>query len=179
MKRESGHRDEMPYISVRQPWAWLIMEGHKDIENRNAVSHHRGELLIHASSNRTGLKKRIEEVEEDYGISESIPLFDPSQRATAENGRIDRVKLSCYLGTLSTLHDDDFPHFRNCLGYLENGLFCAPPDGGESHRPTLNRDSETFFRRNGKAGEPDSMQSQCKVTDSAQQKRSHTICVTP
>ena len=69
MKRESGHRDEMPYISVRQPWAWLIMEGHKDIENRNAVSHHRGELLIHASSNRTGLKKRIEEVEEDYGIS--------------------------------------------------------------------------------------------------------------
>lgn len=36
-------------ISVRQPWAWLIVEGHKDIENRTQNTRYRGEVLIHAS----------------------------------------------------------------------------------------------------------------------------------
>ena len=36
-------------ISVRQPWAWLIVAGHKDIENRTWRTSYRGRLLIHAS----------------------------------------------------------------------------------------------------------------------------------
>ena len=36
-------------ISVRQPWAWLIVAGHKDIENRTWRTSYRGPLLIHAS----------------------------------------------------------------------------------------------------------------------------------
>lgn len=39
----------MKTISVRQPWAWLIVNGYKDIENRTWYSNYRGELLIHAS----------------------------------------------------------------------------------------------------------------------------------
>lgn len=39
----------MKAISIRQPWAWLIVNGHKDIENRTWRTHHRGPLLIHAS----------------------------------------------------------------------------------------------------------------------------------
>lgn len=35
-------------ISIRQPWAWLIAHGHKDIENRTWVAHHRGPFWIHA-----------------------------------------------------------------------------------------------------------------------------------
>lgn len=40
-------------LSIRQPWAWLIVQGFKDIENRTRASHHRGPLLIHASKTMT------------------------------------------------------------------------------------------------------------------------------
>ena len=40
----------MKVLSVRQPWAWLIVAGYKDIENRTWSTPYRGELAIHASS---------------------------------------------------------------------------------------------------------------------------------
>lgn len=36
-------------ISVRQPWAWLIMHGGKDIENRSWPTKVRGRVFIHAA----------------------------------------------------------------------------------------------------------------------------------
>ena len=39
----------MKTLSIRQPWATLIVEGHKDIENRRWSTKFRGPLLIHAS----------------------------------------------------------------------------------------------------------------------------------
>lgn len=36
-------------LSIRQPWAWLIVAGLKDIENRDWRTKHRGPVLIHAS----------------------------------------------------------------------------------------------------------------------------------
>ena len=36
-------------LSVRQPWAWLIVSGYKNIENRSWKTDYRGELFIHAS----------------------------------------------------------------------------------------------------------------------------------
>lgn len=39
----------MKAISIKQPWAWLIVNGHKDIENRTWATKHRGPILIHAS----------------------------------------------------------------------------------------------------------------------------------
>jgi hypothetical protein len=35
-------------LSIRQPWAWLIVNGHKPVENRTWPTSHRGDLLIHA-----------------------------------------------------------------------------------------------------------------------------------
>ena len=40
-------------ISIRQPWAWLIVNGYKDIENREWRTSKRGRVLIHASSKMT------------------------------------------------------------------------------------------------------------------------------
>lgn len=37
-----------PCLSIRQPWAWLIVNGHKDVENRDWVTPFRGRILIHA-----------------------------------------------------------------------------------------------------------------------------------
>lgn len=38
----------MKALSVRQPWAWLLVNGYKDIENRGWKTHYQGPLLIHA-----------------------------------------------------------------------------------------------------------------------------------
>ncbi len=38
----------MKAISVQQPWAWLIVRGYKDIENRSWLTKQRGRVLIHA-----------------------------------------------------------------------------------------------------------------------------------
>jgi hypothetical protein len=41
----------MKVIVIRQPWAWLIIEGFKDVENRSWTTRYRGPLLIQASAN--------------------------------------------------------------------------------------------------------------------------------
>jgi len=38
----------MKVLSVCQPWAWLLVNGLKDVENRSWTTRHRGPLLIHA-----------------------------------------------------------------------------------------------------------------------------------
>lgn len=38
----------MKALSIRQPWAWLILHAGKDIENRDWPTHVRGRFLIHA-----------------------------------------------------------------------------------------------------------------------------------
>src|SRR5260221_9112249 len=35
-------------LSVSQPWAWLIVNAGKDIENRGWMTHYRGMIAIHA-----------------------------------------------------------------------------------------------------------------------------------
>ena len=35
-------------LSIRQPWAWAIVNGWKPVENRTWYSNYRGPLLIHA-----------------------------------------------------------------------------------------------------------------------------------
>ena len=39
----------MKALSIRQPWAWLICQGYKDVENRTWLTGYRGTLYIHAS----------------------------------------------------------------------------------------------------------------------------------
>jgi hypothetical protein len=43
----------MKAISIRQPWAWLIIEGYKPIENRNWPTNFRGDIQIHAAKGCT------------------------------------------------------------------------------------------------------------------------------
>lgn len=42
-------------LSIKQPWAWLIVNGYKDIENRNNLKNFTGKFLIHASQNFDGI----------------------------------------------------------------------------------------------------------------------------
>ncbi len=43
----------MKALSIRQPWAWLILNAGKDIENRDWSTNVRGRILIHAGKGMT------------------------------------------------------------------------------------------------------------------------------
>lgn len=40
-------------LSIRQPWAWLILNAGKDIENRDWSTRFRGRFLVHAAKGVT------------------------------------------------------------------------------------------------------------------------------
>lgn len=44
----------MRALSIMQPWAWLIVHGHKDVENRTWHTNYRGPVLIHAGKKFDG-----------------------------------------------------------------------------------------------------------------------------
>jgi hypothetical protein len=46
----------MKVLSLLQPWASLVLLGHKKIETRSRNTKHRGPLLIHASKSQHGYK---------------------------------------------------------------------------------------------------------------------------
>ncbi len=43
----------LPALSIRQPWAWSIVNLNKDIENRSWSTKFRGRFLIHAAKGMT------------------------------------------------------------------------------------------------------------------------------
>jgi ASCH domain. len=53
--RWSSSLENLPVLSIRQPFAWLVVNGIKDIENRSRRTHYRGPILIHASTNKSAL----------------------------------------------------------------------------------------------------------------------------
>ncbi len=43
-------------LSIRQPWAWLIIHGHKPLENRTWATKFRGRIAVHAAKGMTQLE---------------------------------------------------------------------------------------------------------------------------
>ena len=88
---------DVKVLVVRQPWAWLIVHGFKDIENRSWRTHYRGTLLIQASANlptkdhleedRRCVKKRgvsLPEELETGGIVGKVELVDCVDRSRSK-----------------------------------------------------------------------------------------------
>ena len=61
----------MKALSIRQPWAWLIVNGYNDIENRTWSTDFRGRVYVH-----TGRKIKSVDIPEqrDY-ITESVIIL--------------------------------------------------------------------------------------------------------
>lgn len=74
----------MKALSVRQPWAWLIVNGHKPFENRdwqpkNPCRRFRGRVLIHAGKAMTREEYLIGcDHASDHGIT--LPPADELER---------------------------------------------------------------------------------------------------
>lgn len=56
------------YLSIRQPFASAIVEGHKDIENRSWPTHFRGRVYIHAGQSKAHLAERCVYLEKEFGL---------------------------------------------------------------------------------------------------------------
>jgi hypothetical protein len=72
----------LPALSVRQPWAWAILEAGKDIENRSWSTDYRGPLLIHAGQ---------QEAPDGFEQLEALGLVPPAELQTG--GIVGRVEL--------------------------------------------------------------------------------------
>lgn len=124
----------MRCLSVRQPWAWLIVHGHKPVENRTWSTDHRGRLLIHAGltfddagytwvrSNFPGLRVPLKSEFERGGIvgrAQLIACIDQSLRMGPFGHILDSP---WFFGPVGWVLQDPEPlEFRRYKGRL--GLF--------------------------------------------------------
>lgn len=58
----------MKTISIKQPWAWLIIHGGKDIENRDWYTRIRGRVAIHAGKYRPS-DSELRNIEKAFRVS--------------------------------------------------------------------------------------------------------------
>lgn len=120
----------MRTLSIRQPWAWLIVHGHKDVENREWATAWRGPLLIHAS--KTAAKGEYALLRET--IHEEMGILVPELAVIERGGIVGMATLvDCrndsespwYTGAVAWVLKDARPlPFHACNGALQ--LFHTP-----------------------------------------------------
>ena len=102
----------MKALSIRQPWAWLIVAGYKDIENRTWPTAYRGRVLVHAGARLADDYDRAEEMCRRMGIT--IPANLPMGGFVGAVEIIDCVKASAS------------PWFFGPYGFILAGAFTLP-----------------------------------------------------
>ena len=63
----------MKCLSIRQPWAGLIVAGVKKVELRSWRTDHRGRLLVHASTQRDSIAPQWQNVKSQVAASLLLP----------------------------------------------------------------------------------------------------------
>lgn len=96
----------MKALSIRQPWAWLIIHGGKDIENRTWPTRFRGRFLVHASRGMT--RREYAEVRAALNLHEQLPAFEDLERG----GIVGSVEL------LDCVTSSDSPWFMGPHGFV-------------------------------------------------------------
>jgi len=94
-------------LSIRQPWAWLILHARKDIENRTWATKIRGEVLIHAGATMT---------REDYF---ACTLFIAPMRSAWRLPAFDVLKAQCG-GIVGSVE------ITRCVAQSESPWFVGP-----------------------------------------------------
>jgi hypothetical protein len=104
----------MKALTIRQPWASLVIDGHKDIENREWWTSLRGRVAIHAGKNTTKSE-----------IREAAATFDSAlgQRHDAEKWKqfTDSMPMGCIVGTVEIVdcvRQSESPWFFGRYGFV-------------------------------------------------------------
>jgi len=99
----------MKAITLRQPWAWAIINAGKDIENRDWKTHFRGRVAIHAAVGMT--HSQYEEACEyirNINRRVRIPAYEDMERG-AIIGTVEIV---------DCVQDTDSPWFMGNYGFV-------------------------------------------------------------
>ncbi len=123
---------ELRCLSVRQPWAWLIAEGYKDVENRTWPTRYRGSVAIHAA----------QQVHQDYASGSRFSLALPAGVHVPAPDVIERGGIVALAELVDCVTACDSPWFGGPYGFVlrnvrrvpfipmrgKMGLFPPPPD---------------------------------------------------
>ncbi|MEE5085110.1 ASCH domain-containing protein [Pseudomonas syringae] len=102
----------MKALSIRQPWAWLIIYGGKDIENRTWNTKFRGRFLVHASAGCT--KKQ-------WAEAVSFALKAGVIKHPADVPPINELELGCIIGSVELadcVDTSDSPWYMGHKGFV-------------------------------------------------------------
>jgi len=83
-------------LAIRQPWAWLIVNGYKNIENRTWNTRVRGRFLVHASA---GLTRAEYESAKEFALSINSKIPVPDFEQLERGGIVGDVELSTTIET--------------------------------------------------------------------------------
>lgn len=96
----------MKAISIKQPWASLIIEGIKDIENRNWFTYYRGLLHIHAGQSF------------DLQGANLISELYPKHRKLIEKSKAYRGGILGYVNMVDCVKSHSSPWFYGKYGFV-------------------------------------------------------------
>lgn len=109
-------------LSIRQPWAWLIMHGGKDIENRTWTTKIRGRVFIHASK---GVVKS--EWEEAWNFVNKIsPGIWQKGKLEIKPGTIERGGIIGSVEIVNCVRKSESPWFVGTHGFMLRNPQPAP-----------------------------------------------------
>lgn len=107
----------MKALSIRQPWAWLILHGGKDIENRTWRTSLRGRILIHASQGMT-----VDEWEDGVHFAQQAragrgypPVTMPGPKQIVRGGIVGSVEI------VDCVTASDSPWYMGSVGFVLRG----------------------------------------------------------
>ncbi|ANP62349.1 TPA: ASCH domain-containing protein [Pseudomonas aeruginosa] len=79
----------MKALSIRQPWAWLIVHGFKPVENRDWPTRFRGPFLVHASKGMTR-----DEYEDARDLAEQQGITIPAPHELERGGIVGQASIT-------------------------------------------------------------------------------------
>ena len=100
----------MKALSIRQPWAWLIANSFKDIENRSWNTKYRGPILIHAASGLTQHEYRAA-MEVCRTIHPDLPVNMPLYESIERGGIVGMATIT------GTCESSSSPWFFGPVGF--------------------------------------------------------------
>lgn len=109
-------------ISIRQPWAWAILNAGKDVENRSRRTHYRGSICIHASLH-TPTKA---DAEVFYEVASRSDTSSKTQWAAALSGGLPRGGIIGTAEIVDCIDTSDSPWFFGPFGYVLTNVQPVP-----------------------------------------------------
>lgn len=96
----------MKALTVRQPWAWLIVNGYKPVENRTWATTYRGPVLIHAAASLADPQSLMD----CYALCETLGIELPDEVDCG--GIVGQVQL------IDCVKEHPSPWFSGPVGWL-------------------------------------------------------------